>query len=470
MKTTYNLSKMPRFVSESLGVNQPEITLTNNKLGEIILQKEAVFQSDNSNESLSLPTPKRLINYGYGILPLLLSRDDLIVDFFACLNDVDNARPIYEIAAEYLDNVARLSKNGTLGLSEEAINGVVAFNHMLGLSESDIPENPSSKENMIKLAHLSQGGTIYSIRDHIQKQLIDTQLHNSVSSGFLQSPESGVIYVECGESRDIEGMPQIISVKNNSPSVDFGAYAKCYETVEGFYIYQTQHTIAELLRINTGAGESIPSFLHRCGYSGFDSVRVVNLHFQASGILPDGKPSKDSGFYFASLYVPIFEDNREISLLELIENHFDYWAQYNPTVAHKNKDENDELNAMLKTLLSFAVINLLYINHTEFRQEVFDGVKAFERLKTAGKKKFDKLSRQLTRRVNRVYIGPSLEDDKDYLDSSRDRRKVKGHLRRGHIRSQAHGEGRALRKTIWIRPKWIGEGGGSGQERNLIFK
>lgn len=138
----------------------------------------------------------------------------------------------------------------------------------------------------------------------------------------------------------------------------------------------------------------------------------------------------------------------------------------------------DDLQKNLLELTSHVMKCLLFINSDEvITKEVnqLRELEAKEKRVANNKAKLRKIQQQKARAFNRIVVSHSPDENQKAVEAglagSTSRR---AHWRRGHIRNQAYGEGRTLRKPKWIRPSLISGVGSKKQERvedkNYIVK
>lgn len=302
------------------------------------------------------------------------------------------------------------------------------------------------KEQTIKLMHHLQGDRIYTIRNDTAAKLEMTGVNDNIPVSMLKAPEPGIIYVEIGD--DKPGMKSLSLQNPDDP------YKEDY--LEGFYYYEEELDIADIFaRKISSKGETIKHVIeNEFGYKGYDSVRTLNFHFESAVDLENETPI-DTGFVFLNLQIPVYED-REIPLNEILEKHFAWWKKDALVVDQIGADEliDAEMESRSNNIKAASLISL-YMTSSNIRQEHLDLTEARKRIELSGTKKKKNARKKALRAVDRIYISPKLDDDFTKKISQTTQGKKAFHIRMGHLRMQAYGEGRSKHKVIWIEPTFI---------------
>lgn len=304
----------------------------------------------------------------------------------------------------------------------------------------------SAREQAVKVLHIIEGNRLFTIRNDTAEKLGKTTINQDVPIQMLHIPQSGIVYVEVGDKKP--AVPELQLANADDP------YESDY--LEGFYMYENLHEGEGLERHISAQGESVRFVMENVfGYTGWESVRSINFHFQ--GIVDNTNPNPaNTSFAYLSIYIPVYED-RDISLSELLEKHLEWWHSDETVIQHLGADpeliKRDE--EFKRKLLSFAAIVCLYIGSSSYREEFYELTEARKRIQASGTKKKPKAIRKSLRTVDRIYVSPVLKDSERLGGSSGEKGKKSFHIRNGHMRLQAYGEGRKLRKIKWIEPMLI---------------
>lgn len=161
---------------------------------------------------------------------------------------------------------------------------------------------------------------------------------------------------------------------------------------------------------------------------------------------PQERPVDD---YFAACVIDLADS--EMSLDDALTH---TWEQIKPqsgrapwVLAAGHEDDVRKACALLGKVL-------LYINCPSCRKERRED-KAAMLKRLAGIKsprKADKVARQSDRLYDYILITGDFEPSEPSADGGSAGRHVTAHWRRGHFRNQPHGEGRKLRRPVWIQP------------------
>lgn len=318
-----------------------------------------------------------------------------------------------------------------------------------------IKESPMTiKDFLIKYSHHAQGRVTYSIRDHVAQMLGKTNIGNDLTTDFFQVPEERTLYIELGQDK-IESLPIIVSTSNNTDGLPETLLKEDSEPLEGFYVSSRYETFEQAQH-----RESLSHYTNKNGFKTHTEILIDAFgagfsHLKTISLLFHGRVTKDNeveellntGFSFVDFHIPVYEgEEREINLQKLIDVHFDLWRE--------TYDWSDNFFNNQKELTSLAIVSLLYINSTEFREKVIPFKELKEKVDTISAKKRRKLETKLSHAVDRIYIGHSeSEADVDHKTGS----KVRLHYRRGHFKGQRYGKGNQLKKVIWIKPTLVGK-------------
>lgn len=439
-----NLDLFPDFLVKSLPEYSNNIEFTEGFIGRNIVKAFEQSMTDKSLEQFSMPISARYINMGVLLNTLFIGDKESLDSLIHSLSEPQSEKlPFYD-AIQFIKDLA-VQKSFLNSESSELF--FKYFMPTMGFDDH-YRETIDTKENLIKLSHLAQGARIYSIRDNIISMLQKTNFDDSLIADLLRAPEEGVVYVELGKNRLNNELPVLISKRADGTPEE--------EPLEGFYVYEFEMMPEDYGTMHSSSGKTNDVSLNDMGYSGFSSIRIISFHFEAAGVKADGSINEDSGYHFFSLYIPVYEDGREISLEELLNRSIDYFLN--------DKVFSDSLIAMIK----FSVMSLLFINFSEYREAVKEGQKGFEKFISAGTKKKSKVFRQSKRKVDRIYIG----DKNDALEKPKKEgvsKPVRTHYRRGHFRAQRYGEGRSKIKTLWIKPMLIGSSSKEPKIKERVF-
>lgn len=275
------------------------------------------------------------------------------------------------------------------------------------------------------LRYRALGGRIFEIRPELDLLLAHTDIGAQAPSRFFRLPYPSV-YLLFGAHGG--GLRVINEVENR-------VYA-----LEGAYI-------SELL-VSEGYREG--GLFEGIAATGSQRVCEITLV---------GKPEKgpfDDGYIFARLLFP--EQWEDDPLEVLIDRQL---AVYE---SHGLSGLQDQGRQLLRAGVLHVAKALLYLNSERARTSSHaEEQELRERLSRVKGGKRAKLERRLARAYDRILVGP--EQHEGSVAAFSGGRSVAAHWRRGHFRSQAHGEGRLLRKLLWIAPTLV-----AGPDAAIPFK
>lgn len=301
-----------------------------------------------------------------------------------------------------------------------------------------------AKEQAVKVLHTIEGDRLYTIRNDTLAKLEQTTINPEIPISMLHSPEDGIIYIELGDIK-----PAIKSIFLQNPENNYDN-----DYIDGFYLYENNVTQLELSNPISSSGESVREVIeNRFGYKNYDSIRSLNFNFE--GCVTPGSSDIGTGFTFMNLYIPVYKD-REISLAEVLQKHIDWWHGDKAILEMIGNAELVKRDAEIKKSLAyFASLVCLYITSSNYREEFYELTEARKRIELSGAKKKNNAKKKSLKAVNRIYISPGLLDNSQQPDFGSNSNKKSFHVRNGHMRLQAYGEGRAKRKVIWVEPMLI---------------
>lgn len=282
-------------------------------------------------------------------------------------------------------------------------------------------------------------GRYFVLRDHLNEQILNTNIGRKTPVTFMRAPFPNM-YIEFGEKRIDHGNNKIWNP------------ASGYHICDGVYIHEyTIENPIEGISPATGAGLNLDPD---------KPVRVMNLMFTGSQL------GKENIMDDASQEVTFFFQNEDMTVEELIEQHFqyyfnlDFFREYTNNLdpeAAKSQSMGDKEAEFVRWGVDHLAKVLLYINSEQCVQEdVRERTELLKRLERVAPKKQGKLRKQLQRASDRIYLGDKTPSQ-DWMRHS-ERGSIKTHWRRGHFRDQPYGEGRSKIRNIWIAPMLIGSG------------
>lgn len=302
-------------------------------------------------------------------------------------------------------------------------------------------------ENCVKILHLAEGGRTYTVRNDTANMLEKTKISQDIPLDMLRSPELGITYVELGDNKP--AMPSITIQNPDQPHLR--------DPIEGFYFYENELDLesAKNMLVSSKQESLYDVVTNVFGYQGFSSIRTLSFHFQSAVNL--GRPDPlNTGYTYLKLFIPVFENSKNLSLSELLDKQFEWWKS-DPVVVEQleySQDMQAEIKAR-KELMFAATLICLYITSSNYRDEFSELTKARQRIINSGTKKLPNARKKSLRSVDRIYVSPKLELDENTKDYLSGKGKKSFHLRSGHIRMQAFGKDRAERKMIWVKPMLI---------------
>lgn len=315
------------------------------------------------------------------------------------------------------------------------------------------PENAmiEAREQITKLIHIIEGSRIFTIRNDTAEKLAQTKLNSDIPASFLRTPENGIIYIELGDKKPAvpELYLQDVDVQDETRGL------------EGFYLSEHELTPDELASPITAEGDTPVEVMQKIfGYKGFSGIRRLNFNFEGCVDNTEEDPT-DTPYMFVSLHLPIFED-ADVSLEEILEKHLDWWHNdKNVLLAPEIQKSIRSERIVKKQLVNYAALALLYITNSSYREEFKDLAEARKRIAAAGAKKKKNAIKKSITAVDRIYVSPVSTKTTNPSDTTGKKRAF--HIRMGHMRLQAYGEGRKLRKVKWIEPMAINAEGGEPQ-------
>lgn len=265
-------------------------------------------------------------------------------------------------------------------------------------------------------------GTMFQTTDELDEQLANTDISDDIPMATVRPPFP-MCYFEFGETRSSK--LQIYNAQSG------------WHTAEGCYLFE-YHDIIEPLA---------------------DRGPIRFLEMVVTGS-PKDNVGDDAIQFFS---IPITDE--EISIRDTLDLYFKLHTE--EIEQAKAQDSNSPLRAVGRSEFNVVhdcvlhVLKILLYLSTEDKSATklneYSDIRAeLERLKSGSKRA--KAERKIERAYDRIMLGPkhaATPSGPAADDSGRDHKHRAIHWRRGHFRQQVHGEGRALRKTIWIRPTLV---------------
>ncbi|WP_321149320.1 hypothetical protein [Aeromonas jandaei] len=278
--------------------------------------------------------------------------------------------------------------------------------------------------------HSFSGGGMFEISNNVVESLLSTDVSGDVPCQFMRSPMPSC-YIEFGD-RNVE-MP--LSVRNNETGD---------HQLQGVYIVEREVTQM------SGYREAARVL----GMEMNEPARIMDLMFVGRA-----KTSLlDDGVFHMSIYM----QDDAMSVQELIERHANFYSnkdllEYNSIVApgFRSAPSTDDLERYAGYLRWLSKV-LLYLNIADFRREVKnDRTDMASKLASLGPKKAAKQARKMLEVYDRIVIDAIRPTSFSTPSQEGYHRTTRPHFRRGHIRMQRYGEGRAQIKPVFIHPIFV---------------
>lgn len=294
------------------------------------------------------------------------------------------------------------------------------------------------------LFHDGAGGTIFEFTNQICDSLYHTDISEEVPCQFVRPPHP-IVYFEFGDKNS--QLPLIIN------NVETGEHQ-----LQGVYIIERQ--VSSILSRDR-SNEIL-------GIDPDGELRMLNLMFVGrakSNMLDD-----------ATFHLTLFIQDDAMPVGEMIRRH----------MAHYTDQELVEVNAglfgdkspsrnlhdhHLHSLVMWLTKTLLYLNCADVRRELKpERSDMAKKIAALGPKKVAKAKRKMEGTYDRVMISTPASEPL-FSGGGDGKRHVSAHFRRGHIRMQRHGEGRAQVKPVFIKPMLINSSAlGTQKPKNYIVK
>lgn len=241
------------------------------------------------------------------------------------------------------------------------------------------------------LYHRSKNAII-EFTDQIVEQIIHTDIGLDIPATYIKNINEKGCYLQFGTGT-VNDLPVVMGPEDHDP-------------VEGVYIFENIYSEFEL-----------------AAFCAENEIPTCKRHIMFRFI-------SDSTASPVNLYI----QNDEMSVQEVLE--------------FSDKVTKSKTNLPLVELVTKA---LLYLNVVEYRKEnVFEKTALLQR----GKGKEKQYRNKLAAAYDRIVIRPPVEDNTENSEAI-PRGGKKPHYRRGHIRMAAYGEGRTLRRPVFIKPMLI---------------
>jgi hypothetical protein len=173
----------------------------------------------------------------------------------------------------------------------------------------------------------------------------------------------------------------------------------------------------------------------------------------ASSISAKSQNALDDAYFYRPIAIGPKDESK--SVMELIRDYdIEMYAALGLATTQPGSPEAAN-EAVIRRVVSLATKALLYLNMPDARRvERPDRTELMKLPAPANPVKRRKYDQRLRGSYDRIVVGPTWEEaGMGGTGSSAARR---AHLRRGHFRNQAHGQGMALRRLVWIRPTVVG--------------
>ncbi|MEE1913646.1 hypothetical protein ACK36G_18635 [Aeromonas veronii] len=303
-------------------------------------------------------------------------------------------------------------------------------------AESNPSQNRNLSATLHPIYHAFTSGSIMELRNSVVESLLNTDVSGDVPCRFLRSPMSSC-YIEFGD-KDME-MPLFVD------NVETGRHV-----LQGVYIIERE--VSNMATIEGSAAN--------LGINPDEPARIMDLMFVGRA---KSNPLDDAVFHL-SLYL----QDDDMPVQEMIERHMRHYTSkelasyrglFSTSLGHRpNVSEVDVYSGYLMWMTKV----MLYLNIASFRREVMnERTELLKRISALGPKKAAKQARKINTVYDRVVIGPAAEVENHLQGTAGDgeRRHNRPHFRRGHIRMQAYGEQKSLRKPIFIQPLFVNKSG-----------
>lgn len=399
-----------------------EYCLAVHKVLDGITSDPAYFDTKASDKTASeLPHPERNLYTGLVPLPLLFS--DLGVRESAELSIVimDELRReelrLHEVVARLIQGVP-------------AIRKIAMNSHSAGMGV----HNAGAITNiLVPHAWLINGKPVFQIENELATALTKTSFGADTPTNFVRSPVR-FSYIEFGDKRDL--------------GIDLFNTDSGWHPIEGCYISES--------RITAKAGTyPLLDFIVERGFANHDSptLRFLDLQFTGS---PVGKSNNmDDTTHDVTLFI---DDDRCRSLGELVDCHMDYYRQQSQfsIESYRPTDINESHESSLREGIELLVKSLIFINGGLTEQTKILNrpplLRSIRESKSTAKVR--KLKQRLDKARDYILISPKEKLKATHNGLTTGSKSV--HWRRGHLRNQAVGPGRAETKIVWIQPTLVG--------------
>lgn len=335
--------------------------------------------------------------------------------------------PAYVVGLEYEDLLIKLMKEGLCTrdmwsvLAESGSNKFMNFlRHNNSSQRIDGGFNGGSSGAIFQTMrfHLSNG-VMFTIDDELLDMLENTDIDLDIPLSDVKLPYPNV-YIELGRRRE---------------GADGAAKRQMHNDISGLHVLEGAYVSMTKRSAQAGGGSVMEvtmtgSPLGKLN-AGDDAVEWVSME-----CLPQQTISASLHRAYISAGV-LYGDPNEANV--------EFEIEQSEKLSELEKRSALRLELVIKALLYIGMPNL----RKEFKKDRTQAELVVNRTKSTSHKR--KAVRQAVRAYDTVLILPPLASTESG-ELGGHGRSVSAHWRRGHFRTQRHGEGLSLRKTIWLAP------------------
>ncbi|WP_415913063.1 hypothetical protein [Neptuniibacter sp. QD37_11] len=275
----------------------------------------------------------------------------------------------------------------------------------------------------VTLDYIQQEEKIFTLTDAVNDAMLNTDLSEGLSTNMLQLPFP-CCYLEFGTTRGLAPLTVYNDTTGEHP-------------LDGCYIRETVIKASDMAVVDYTADE--------LGFKHDEDVREIFMLW--TGVPQPGATMGDDSNLYSFFYFPA--DGDDVDLKACVEKQLELNAQTRQRFGASGEG--------YKALFEHTVKCLTYINSDALRRDVRELDEAERHRNAAGLSKRKAAIKKANQSVNRIYIGPDSFEYQKYDGYALEHtgRTVRPHMRRGHLRAQAYGEGRRLRKPVLISPVMV---------------